>query len=57
MEQSDALHKWLEMDLGECMLEVVDTEQTTLDGAERTDDEMKKKYLLGFRSLEMALRM
>jgi hypothetical protein len=57
MEQSDALHKWLEMDLGECMIEVVNTEQTTLDGVERTDDEMKKKCLLGFRSLEIALRM
>ena len=57
MEQSDALHKWLEMDLGECMMEVVDdTEQTTLESAGNIDNE-EKKVLLGFRSLEMALKM
>ena len=56
-EHSESRNKWLEMDLGECMMEVVDdTEQTTLESAGNIDNE-EKKVLLGFRSLEMALKM
>ena len=52
LEQSQASHKWIDMDLGECMIEVVD-DKTELESVETK----KNKVLLGFRSLEMALRM
>ena len=56
-EHSESRNKWLEMDIGECMMEVVDdTEQTTLGSAGNIDN-AAKKVLLGFRSLEMALKM
>ncbi len=60
-DQSDGLHRWLEMDIGECMIEVVDDdEQTTLESVENkmtVNNETKKKFFLGFRSLEMALKL
>ena len=48
------------MDLGECMIEGVDDgEQTALESVENmtVNKETKKKFVLGFRSLEMALKM
>lgn len=56
--RNDGTHKWLEMDIGECMIEVVDDgEQTASESAENTVNEKKEKFFLGFRSLEMAIKM
>eukprot|EP00984_Skeletonema_dohrnii_P024185 scaffold13289_cov82-Skeletonema_dohrnii-CCMP3373.AAC.2 len=45
--------RWLEFDLGECVLEEIDEDSNNSDGADSAQD--KKKRFLAFRSLEMAI--
>eukprot|EP00571_Detonula_confervacea_P008583 CAMPEP_0172316944 /NCGR_PEP_ID=MMETSP1058-20130122/30087_1 /TAXON_ID=83371 /ORGANISM="Detonula confervacea, Strain CCMP 353" /LENGTH=671 /DNA_ID=CAMNT_0013031383 /DNA_START=228 /DNA_END=2243 /DNA_ORIENTATION=- len=56
-EQSDQQQerKWLEMDLGECMIELVDDKEQTEQGEGRSEKGEKSKRFLAFRSLELAL--
>ena len=49
-EASSRQRKWLEMDLGECTIEVAD------EHIEKTDKSEQGKKILAFRSLELALK-
>lgn len=58
-EESVRQRKWLDLDIGECAIEVVDDQEHTGQGKTKDDEQneiKEKKKFLAFRGLELALK-